>query len=249
MAESFLGKGNTYIDLLNADGTSTGFDLVGNATKLEIQAESEIKEQTSKGLDDYGQVIASVVLPKPSKLKVALNQLDKTVLSMAFLGAAEEINEGAGTIADEAITAKLGKYVDLSRRNLTAESVVVKDDGDATTYLEGTDYEVQYRLGMIKALSGGAIAADDVLHVSAAYPAESGYKVRGAVQPTIRIAIRMDGENLTNGKQGILTVNKAQIKPSSAIDFLADDFSALELEGILLTPTGKTEPFTWEELD
>lgn len=249
MADSFLGAGDTYIDILDADGTPNGFDRAGNATKLEIQADSDLKEQTSKGRSDYGQVLASVVLAKPSKLKIALNQLDKTVLAMAFLGESSEINTGAGTITDEVIVAKEGKYADLTCRNITAESVTVKNEAGDTTYDEGTDYEVQYRLGMIKVLASGTIADGVNLKVTASYPAESGYKVRGAVQPTIRVAIRMDGENMTNGKQGVLSVWQAQVKPTSPVDFLADDFSALELEGTLITPTGKTEPFTWEQID
>lgn len=249
MADSFLGSGDTFLDILDADGTPTGFERGGNATKLEIQPDSELKEQTSKGIADYGQVIASVNLPKPSKLKLALNQLDKTVLAMAFQGVSEALNTGSGSITGETITAKEGKYIDLTCRNITAESVVVKNEAGDTTYVEGTDYEVQYRLGMIKTLAGGAITDGAVLKVDADFPAESGYKVRGAVQPTIRVAIRMDGLNMTNGKYGILTIHQAQIKPTTPVDFLADDFSAVELEGTMITPTGKTEPFTWEQFD
>jgi hypothetical protein len=50
-------------------------------------------------------------------------------------------------------------------------SVVVKDATDTTTYVEGTDYDVDYALGKIRAITGGNISATDDLVVDFTYGA------------------------------------------------------------------------------
>lgn len=247
MAESLLASGDLYVDRLADDGSSTGLVFTGNAVTLEIQANSEIKEQTGKGRTTYGQVIASVNLAQPHGLKVALNQLDKTTLAIAFLGEQTALSSEATSIADEVVAAKLDKYVEMSKRGLSA--VVVTDSAGTTTYAAGTDYEVNPRLGMIKCLSTGAITEGQSLKVDATVAAEAGYKVLGATQPTVKMKLKLDGKNLVNGKTIIVTIWEAQVKPSSPVDFLADDFSALELEGTMVTPTGKTAPYQVEQID
>jgi hypothetical protein len=48
-------------------------------------------------------------------------------------------------------------------------SVVVKDSTDTTTYIEGTDYDVDYAMGKIRAKTGGNISATDDLVVDFSY--------------------------------------------------------------------------------
>lgn len=249
MGESFLGGGDLYIDRLTDAGASTGFLLTGNATKFEIKSESDIKEQTSKGRDTYGQVIATANLPKPSTIKITLNQLDPETMAMAFLGDKAALSVAGGSVADEAVTAKLDKWVDLAKRNIDDESVVVQDVTDTTTYVEGTDYEINYRLGMIKALSTGDISDGDVLHADYDHSAETGSEIEGATQPLIKAKLKLDGKNYVNGKNVLVNVYYAELKPSSAVDFLSDDFLPLELEGTLRTPDGKDHPFKVTNLD
>lgn len=48
--------------------------------------------------------------------------------------------------------------------------VTVKNSGDSTTYVEGTDYYIQYDLGIIGRIATGAITASQVLHVTYSSP-------------------------------------------------------------------------------
>lgn len=249
MGESFLGGGDLYIDRLTDAGVSTGFLKTGNATKFEIKSESEIKEQTSKGRDTYGQVIATANLPKPSTIKITLNQLDPDSMAIAFLGDKAVLTVAGASVTDEAVTAKLDKFVKLANRNITAESVVVTDSAGTTTYVEDDDYEIDYRLGMIKCLTGGDIADDESLKVDYAYGAASGTTIEGATQPLIKAKLLLDGKNYVNGKDVAVDVYYAELKPSSAVDFLSDDFLPLELEGTLRTPDGYDHPFKVTNLD
>lgn len=311
MGQSYLGAGALYIDRLNADGTRTGLSLVGNATKLEIKPDGDVKEQLSKGRGTYGQVIATAMLPKPTTITVDLNQLDKNVLAMAFMGDVSEINEASGSVVDEVVTAlSVGKYVSLAKRNLASTGLnVSKRDGvnavtrastmayvvgnfivpatpnghyykctvagttgssiptyttNGTTVTDGTvtwvdmglivmasgtDFDVHYRLGMLSPLVGGAIITGDVLMVDYTHNAVSGSRIKGATQPTIKARLVLDGQNYVDGKDNLVEIYEAQLKPTSSVDWLADDFSALTLEGTLVTPSGYDHPFKVDQLD
>jgi len=247
MSESFLGSGDLYIDRLTEAGLATGLEKVGNADKFEIKAEAEVIEQTSKGRDTYGQVLASAALPKPSTLSITLNQLDRKALAMAFLGEDADISVTGSSVTDEAITARLDKFVEVAHRDISA--VVLTHSSGTPTYVLDTDYIVHARLGMIQALSGGAITEGQDLLVDYSYAAESGYRVKGATKPTIKAKLKLDGKNFANGKACIVEVYEAQLAPDSPVDFLSDEFSVLELSGTMLTPDGKDHPFYLDQLD
>ena len=247
MPDSFLGSGDLYIDRLTEAGVATGLEKVGNADKFEIKAEAEVIEQTSKGRDTYGQVLASAALAQPSTLAITLNQLDRKALAMAFLGEDADIDITGSSVTDEAITAKLDKWVEAAYRDISA--VVLTHISGSPTYVLDTDYIVHPRLGMIQALSTGAITEDQSLLVDYAYASESGYKVKGATKPTIRAKLKLDGKNFANGKACIVEVYEAQLAPDSAVDFLSDEFSVLELTGTMITPDGQDHPFYVDQLD
>lgn len=247
--ESFLGAGNGYIELLKG-GVGTGLKLVGNITKLEITPDGELKEQTSKGRTNYGQVIASAVLPKPTKVVIALNQLDPDTVAMAFMGDKVEINEAGGTVTGEEHTLATEGWFNLAKRSVSEAGLAVTlKSTPATVYVLGTDFEVHYRLGMIRRLPGGAIPSNEAIRVDYTHLPVSGSRVRGAVQPVIEARIFLDGVNYVTQRDVAVEVYQARLKPTSAIDFLADDFTALSLEGTCIVPEGKDEPFRVDFLD
>ena len=80
------------------------------------------------------------------------------------------IEKGITTITDEAVTATaLDTAYALVGSNVSHNSVVVQDSTDTTTYVENTDYKIDYIVGTITAITGGAITAGDVLHVDYIY--------------------------------------------------------------------------------
>ena len=236
MSDSFLGSGRVFIDRLSDAGVPTGLKIAGACTKFEINTESELKEQLSKGRDDYGQVLTSVTLPGKSNISLTLNQLDADNLAMAFLGSKTQDNQASGTVTSEAVTAHLGYYSDLAFESVSA--VVVKDETDTTTYNVDDDYTVDTRLGMIYAVDGGAISEGDVLHISYDYAAVTKEKIVGADSPILRASLILDGKNMVNGRNVRVIVPLARLKPSTAVDFLSDDFLPLELEGLCEIPDG-----------
>ena len=62
------------------------------------------------------------------------------------------------TVTDEAVTADTGVWVQLDNQRLTPGTAVITTSPAGTTYVEGTDYVIDYELGQFMALSGGGIA-------------------------------------------------------------------------------------------
>jgi len=131
---------------------------------------------------------------------------------------------------------------------VTDDSVTWKDMG-LIEPVQDTDFEVISRNGMIRALSTGSIEAGETVLVSYDYAAISGLETLGAVQPTIKGYMFLDGVNLVNGKDTEVEVWEVQLKPDSPVDFLADDFNSLELSGTPKTPAGKSAPFRVRQLN
>lgn len=246
-ARGFLGAGDLYARVYNpVTGLFDQWTGPYESTKFEIKPNSDLKEMSSRGRNTYGQVIESVPLPKPADLSVTFAEVNKESIAMALFGTAATINQGSGSATAEVATAALGKWVKLAHDNIATAGFVVKNSGGTVTYVLGTDYEVNYRLGLLKAITGGAIVDAAGLKVDYTYNAISGTKIAGGTQTQVRAQFKMDGVNFADQLPVIVDVYEAVLTPDSAFDFLQNDFAEIQLKGRLKTPAGKTEAFSVE---
>lgn len=243
-SRAFLGGGDLYINRTDPlTGLKVGRAGPFECSKFEIKANTELKEQTSKGKTTYGQVIESVAIQKPADLTVVLSELDKDGLTLALLGTQSVINQGSGSITDEVIIAVHDKWVSLSKNNFQVAGFLVKHTSGTPTYVLDVDYNVNYRLGMVRIKSTGAIANSASLKVSGTYNASAGTRIAGATQAQTRAEFVLDGVNFADQLPVICTVWEAVLSPDSPFDFLSDGFGNISMKGRLKTPAGKTEPF------
>jgi len=240
-ARGFLGAGDLYIARYES-GVWGDYAGPFEADKFEIKPNAEIKEQVSKGKSSYGQVIESVSLAQPADFTATLTEVNKETLAIALLGTSAALTQASGTVSNEAVTASLDKWVQLSKTAVS--SVVVTNSAGTTTYVAGTDYVVNTRLGMIKALSTGAITAAQALLVDFSHASVAGTRISGGTSSEVRARFKFDGVNLADQLPCIVTVHEAVISAASALDFLSNDFAKVEMPGRLKTPVGFTEPFT-----
>ena len=250
-ARGFLGAGDLYISRYNpALGDFEGLKGPYEVTKFEVKPNVELKEMSSRGRSTYGQVIESVAVPQPADFTLEMPEVNKSSLAIALLGTESAVNQGAGTLTDAplAVTAK-DVWLDLGKTNLAEAGLAVKNDSGTVTYVKGTDYEVNYRMGWIKVLPGSAIAVGATLEVSGSYNAVTGTQISGATNSQIRARFVLEGKNLADEMPVIVNVWEAVISADSAFDFLSNDFASLNLPGRLKTPAGKSEPFTVQLLD
>jgi len=247
-ARGFLGAGDLYIARYNAGtGTFDAFKGPYEAQKFEIKPNVELRELSSRGRTTYGQVIETVPLPKPADFTVELTEVNRESLSIALLGSDATYTQASGTVTDEVIAAKKGAWVALSKEKIS--SVVVTNSAATVTYVAGTDYEVNARMGWIKILTGSAIVEDASLKVDFAYAAVAGTLIKGAVNSQVRCKFRLDGVNFADGLPVIVDTYEAVIAADSAFDFLSSDFATVSMPGRLKTPAGYDAPFTVKLLD
>jgi hypothetical protein len=243
-SRGFLGAGDLYARIYNP--ATAQFDpWTGpyESSKFEIKPNSDVKEKSSHGRNTYGQVIESVPLPKPSDLSINFDEVNRESLAMALFGTNATLSQGSGSASAEVVTAALGKWVDLAHSNIATAGFVVKNSAATVTYVLGTDYEVNYRLGMLRVITGGAIADAASLKVDYTYNAISGTTIAGAMQSQVRAQFRLDGINFASQLPVIVNVWEAVLTPESAFDFLQENFATISLKGRMKTPVGKTDPF------
>lgn len=244
-AQGYLGAGDLYLNRI-VNGIAQGWEGPYECQKFEIKANSELKEQTSRGRSRYGQIVESVPVPKPFDLNITMTEMNKQGLMLALMGTAAALTQTSGSLSAESITLESGKWIPLSKANLTGP-LTVTDSTAATTYAEGTDYVVNRQLGWVQMLDTGTITDGEAVKVSGAYLAITGDMISGAVEPSVRAMFKLDGINFADNLPNIVTVREAVISSDAAIDFLADNFATLPLKGRMKTPAGFSEPFTIEK--
>ena len=241
-ARSFLGAGDIYINRM-VDGVKQGMVGPIKANKLEIQPQVDTKQSTSKGRNDYGQVLESVNLAQPTEFSMELKEVTGDILVMAFLGTSAAMTQTSGSLADFDVTVtRKGSWLPLGKKNM--ESLVsVENVGGTVTYVEGVDYELNRPLGWIRILPGSAIVVGAHVLVTGGYDASTGTLISGSTRTEVRAEIVFDGINQADGSQCTVEIFEAVLSADSAFDFLADDFSNVSLTGNLKTPVGKTSPY------
>lgn len=216
--------------------------------KLEINTPSELTEKLSKGRDTYGQAFVSRRVPQPTEFAIAFSQQNRELFAMAMAGALEEIDLDVDTITDHEVTVVLDEWVPIGYRHLNMTGLAVKNTGGTTTYSLSTDYEINPRLGLIKALSTGAIAAG-VVEVTGATLAKTGSRIVGARQYGHVLSFQLDGINQIDGKDTYMEAYQATVAADAARDYLSGAIDSLELTGRLEIPPGGNTPFVMELFD
>lgn len=244
-ARGFLGAGDVFIERYDAD-TLQYLPPAGpyESTKFQIKATTKLEEMTGRGRATYGQILESVAIPQPTEFEIAVAEVNRESLALAVLGTVASYTQASSTATDEAVTIPaLGSWAKLAKHSLVAASVTVTNSGATVTYVEGTDYEINYSMGWIRGLAGGAIAAAQSVKVDYGASLVSGSRIRGVTQAQLRAKFHFDGVNMADGSRCVVECYEAVISSSAAFDFLSAKFNEVPLTGRLKTPVGKTEPF------
>lgn len=86
---------------------------------------------------------------------------------------ADALHSDAAAVTDEHFTSAYDSWVPLAHPDFVYGSVLVRTTDNVTTYTQGKDYQILYREGKIKVLSGGLMADATAYHISYAYPETS----------------------------------------------------------------------------
>lgn len=240
----FLGSGRIYVDR-KVGNVFEGLKYIGNATKFEIKENSEKKERISKDRTNYGSALNTVFVKKPAEVNITLDDLDKDNLALVFLGDISSVSVTGAAITDEAVTGYKDMIFKTAQRKISL--VVLKHTTGTPTYVLNTDYAiVDADLGLIKILSTGAITDGQALKVSYTHGGMTSNKVKGGTNSNIIVKVLFDGVNQADQSKAVVNVFEGVLSPTSGVDFLADDFTKLELAGVANVPSGGTAAYEVE---
>lgn len=143
------------------------------------------------------------------------------VLQLALMASAPTMQtQTSGSFADEAVTAKLDRWVRLANRKVSA--VVVQNSAKTTTYVLGTDYELDLGMGLFRAKSTGAITADQSLLVAGTKAAMTALPTMNLLQTSRFTGDMILGIDCENGAQFELYFPLAEIQPKGDLAVSTD---------------------------
>lgn len=243
-------KGDIYVGLYNSSGVFTGFlpeilnvdELSFTAPETESQDRLSYKRQTDgQTLDSYSQTTGAATMT------LGTDEQLPTIMAANLLGDVVDVDISSGSVAAESVVVYHDKWTKLANVNLTG-TPVVEPDGGGSAFTDVTDYVIDERTGMIKAVSGGSISDGATVEVDYDFAALTGFKIVGQTNADVRMRIYGDMVDRVTGKRGDLIVHDVRFRPSEAINLmLPDGFLRSALEGRLITPAGETGPFTFRE--
>jgi len=237
------------------DRVALAMNFLGNLEDVDVSAGAETAEEvTVQNLDRYFRLAKRNIEATSVVVTRSAGSAATAWSSEAVVAEGDYYVPPSGSENDHFYKVTTGGTVGTTEPTWPTDGSTV-EDGTAVFQDMGlieaaaTDFEVIARTGMIRALSTGNIEAEEVLSIAYDYLDVSGAKVLGAVQPTIKAYLFLDGINKVDGKDVEVEVWEAQLRPTSPVDFLADDFTSLEMEGTPVTPTDKDSPFVITYID
>lgn len=250
--KAYAGSGTVFMAPVNSSGVKTaGYRKVGTAYPLSVQVKTDQIKKRSREVETAGQIIAGRVKIADDGMtgSLTLHEWNAANLAWALSGTATAQSTSGASVTDEAITMPVpGEWTQLGgatpRRNVS--SVVVTSSPAGTTYVAGTDYEVDAVTGLITSVAGGALAAGTVATlVDYTYATLSGYRVDIGSNVTIRVAILAHLYDEFRAEHYTLELDSAVLATNTPINFISEEDSTgelLEFGMILETLSGATSP-------
>jgi len=223
-----LGKGKVYFDRLDSDGNRTGEIDLGNTPAFTLTPSIE-------SLDHYESMSGIREKDKSVDTSIGftgtftLDEYARENLKLALMndGGEASYTQVTGHQTNEPITARLGKWVPLSKRNVHA--VNVTDSTGTVTYVADTDYAVDASIGRIRAIPGGSISDAQALLVDYNYDATEYPKVSALSDSTIEGYVRFVGAPAV-GPTYELEIWRVKIKPSGDIPWITEEWGQIPFE-------------------
>lgn len=244
MARLMSFSGCIYLAEVNDDGTLAGnWEALGEAYPLSIKITDEIVKMRSRRCDTVGAIIATKSKPSDAGGSLTLHEYTVQNVAKALKGIITTRAVSSSSLTAQAVTlGDYGEYVDIGTEDLS--SVVVQDVTDTTTYVLDTDYKLNAVLGLISPISGGAIAEDAVVHVTATGAANTDERLTIGAGSSKKYAIKGNLLDDMNGDTVKVYLRKVLITAANEINFVSDESTEheqLDFELAPEIPTGQTD--------
>lgn len=237
VANYSLGKGKVYFARLNDDGTNQGELDLGNAPAFNMNTTQETLDhfESMAGIKEKDLQVETSI---GSGINFTLDEYSKENLALAFR--AEEPtteSQSGGSVAAESVTMYTGKWVKVLYRNIS--NVVIAGA------VEGTDFEVDFATGRIKAIVGGTLVDATAVNVAYDYSSEEWGIVNGISNGTsIEGFLRFVG-NPEQGPKYEIEIWKVKIRSTADLPFISDDWGTIQFEGEIQKDVANHPNYPW----
>lgn len=226
--EFYSGQGRVYFARKNELGRpdDNGLIYVGVCNELITEAKVDVKKK-QESETGKNAVIARFETAQEVAIQAKLCEIREENLNLFLYGTSQRL--ATATVTEEAIKAKLGREVPLSRmvENFTS---LTSDDG-TTTYAEGTDYIVRPTGLIVFPSNGSAIADGEALKAN--FKAKPERITTAFTEDNFYSYWRVDGLNRgSDNKPVVMEMYKARFDPTK-LDIINDDFADYDLSGDL----------------
>lgn len=237
-----LFAGNLLVSVKNPTTGLFGGYLDLQADKFEIKAPSDQTQKTSKQRETFGQAWLTYYTGKPVEVSMVLDEVSRDMLAVQLSGEVSAYTQATGAIAGIEVDVVEGFWMPTGFENLDLGALVVEPVVAGTAYVKDVDYMVNPRTGMIFVPKGGAIATGKV-KFTAGKAAVTGYQIAGGKNYSNVLRTKLDGINLINRQNMLLTAPQITVSAQDAFDFLSGKAASVPLKGFAEVPDGADAPF------
>lgn len=243
------------VDCYLGELANSAADFHGFYPKLEVDSIVPTRELEdpvvikSKARDTYGQNVYSEQQAGSIGLQIVLKEQPAWILAAAFAGNESSGDVTGASVTDESITIhQFGRKYKLAQRNVDDQSAVtVTGSGGTPTYTVDVDYTIDFRMGFITMIAGGAggFSTGNPVLVDYTYKSITGTKILGEQVQTKPFQVLLDMKNRVSGLDAQMIYHQWNASAPDVLDLASDDFINITLEGEVITPTGKSSPYEY----
>lgn len=232
---TLIASGPIYFQNTSDGGKSY---YIGDVAKFEISQSVETKDLVS-GRAGKGAKLKSLSRLKDVKAKITFNEINAKTLELALRAGITDV--AAGSVSNEThADVGIDALVMFDYLPDAAQTITVKSEDGNTTYVLGTDYDLE-TVGIVPK-AGGAIAEDATIKVSYTKLASSiiAALLNSGKEYSIVAALVNEAES---DRKFTLRIPKITFTPASSVSLIGTDFATLEVEGDILQAPNETAPY------
>jgi len=188
-----------------------------------------------------------VAKTRTATLNFTSGEISPEMLSRAFQGEKNDIVQAEGVAqAQTIVSVAFENTYDLGVVKIT--SMVVQDQTDTTTYVEGTDYNYDKNTGYFEVISTGSISALDEIHLVIEHDAYTKVNISALAGDQLEAELIFVSEPQA-GKKYRYTFKKVVISASGDLSLKSEEFATITFEGEALVDSTVTNPVLSDYFD
>lgn len=229
-----IPRGRAYFDPYDANEELTGEIPLGNCPDINLEINTETSEHVSSEtglaqedgswdirIDRTGSVTCDNFSPSNAALWLSGSVELKSQTAVAVVGELRKVIPGRQYQLGAKAANPLGV------RNVTA--ITVKDEAGTTTYVAGTDYNVDTETGRVQIIVGGAIDSGDTVQFGYTPVAASFESVKSGGTSSLFGALRVVSDNAAGGNRDYF-LPKVKLTASGNLPLIASGTDVVAME-------------------